>query len=245
MWLFCAFILVMAVLSFVEKALWLGIIFIFAAGVLSPIFQDWLWFKLWKEKKVDYGEEVKGIFLFLGGVIILFFALIVTKKMVAKKMDENIIFEQIEGFIKILMFVFYYIMLFMYQKGNKHSKYILFGTIYFFCIILSYIPLYDKEIAVSIINILPNNPQLELSILDFMFETIIQPIKEAILTYIIFDTVLPQNKIECKKEQDTYKQNFKSTEILKEDKKNEFKVSVNDNRTGINFNYIIKIRSRK
>ena len=85
MWLFCAFILVMAVLSFVEKALWLGIIFIFAAGVLSPIFQDWLWFKLWKEKKVDYGEEVKGIFLFLGGVIILFFALIVTKKMVAKK----------------------------------------------------------------------------------------------------------------------------------------------------------------
>ncbi|HAC02546.1 MAG TPA: hypothetical protein DCE63_01165, partial [Eubacterium sp.] len=84
----------------------------------------------------------------------------------------------------------------------------------------------------------PNDEKLTMESYNLLIEAIIEPIKEAILTYIIFDTVRKSkddkkdNKIENNRE----KINMQFDENIK------FKVDVKDNKTGYKYNYSISVK---
>ena len=97
---------------------------------------------------------------------------------------EILIFETT---LKIVFYSAYVIVAFMYHRENKKVKYSFFGLFYFLCIVISYIPL-DMFLGESNTVIL-------------FVDDILMPIKEAMLTYIIFDTAFDSNIRNIKKEE--------------------------------------------
>ena len=63
------------------------------------------------------------------------------------------------------------------------------------CILISYVPATDYKVVINILNCIPNTQKLDEESYVLMIDGILMPIKEAFLTYIIFDTVISEKYV--------------------------------------------------
>lgn len=66
------------------------------------------------------------------------------------------------------------------------------------CILISYVPATDYKVVINILNCIPNTQKLDEESYVLMIDGILMPIKEAFLTYIIFDTVISEKYVKEK-----------------------------------------------
>ncbi len=96
--------------------------------------------------------------------------------------------ESVKG-LQISMYIIYLIFLFMIKKVDKNIKYKVFGIWYGVFIALSFMPETLIQDIIRIMNMLFQE-KFDKAVYDLLFVGFIEPIKEAILTYIIFDTII-------------------------------------------------------
>lgn len=229
------FIFLIAIYCLIKGEI-VGFLMIFIIAILSfPLFQDWI------DKKYgiqsEYYKELRFFMTFFTPLICLLLAFGIIKIMSNQEYEEYMIIEIIKKFLQISIYIIYLVVFFMYSKkeSSQKNKYIFFGTVYFISVLISYIP---DETMVLILNNIPNDEKLTMESYNLLIEAIIEPIKEAILTYIIFDTVRKSkddkkdNKIENNREKIN----------MQFDKNIKFKVDVKDNKTGYKYNYSISVK---
>lgn len=224
-----------------------AIIFLLVAILVFPFVQD----RLDKKSKLEnkYYMELRGFLTFFSPIVLSLLALELAQIMTAHGYEDIYIIKRVEAVLQIIMYLLYLFILFMYNENDKKSKkrkYIIFGGIYCVCVLISYIP---NDIMVFILNKLSDNENFTLCSYELLIEAILNPIKEAILTYIMFDTVRElkktekHNKIEEDKESTENKTKETNTQSQYNDSA-EFEVEVKDNKTGHECSYEISVKQR-
>ena len=85
------------------------------------------------------------------------------------------------------------VVLFFYRKNDKSKKYIVFGVFYILCVALNFC----SESMVNMIVFFLNRVSTQnicLESYEMLYFNVLTPIKEAILTYIIFDVVFEKKE---------------------------------------------------
>ena len=112
--------------------------------------------------------------------------------------------EDIEAFVKafmrIAMYLAFIAVLVFYQKNDKRKRYIVFGLFYTFCVILHFCSETMVDMMVSFINMFSKN-DASLETYKMLYSYVLEPIKEAILTYIILDVVFDEKDNRKKEEE--------------------------------------------
>ena len=99
-----------------------------------------------------------------------------------------------------MYFIYFFIIAFV-STENKRKEYFIFGILYAICVLFSFIPSkFDENIARAL-NTVVVYQQMDKITYEYIIEAILTPIKEAVLTYIIFDTVFDSNAGSKKKEE--------------------------------------------
>lgn len=218
-----------------------AIIILLIAILLFPLVQDYY------DKKYsiqnEYYKELRFVLTFFTAIFALLLANVFINIMEVQGYEENLILDKVKELLQIIIYIVYLVVLFMYSKNeeSQKNKYILFGTIYFVFILISYIP---DDTMVLILNKIPD--ELTLCSYRLLIDAIIDPIKEAILTYIIFDTVMEtkkHNEIEEDKESTENKTEETNTQSQYNGSA-KFEVEVKDNKTGYECNYEISVKQK-
>ena len=100
--------------------------------------------------------------------------------------------EDIKAFMSITMYLLFIVVLF-YRKNDKSKKYIVFGVFYILCVALNFC----SESMVNMIVFFLNRVSTQnicLESYEMLYFNVLTPIKEAILTYIIFDVVFEKKR---------------------------------------------------
>ena len=100
--------------------------------------------------------------------------------------------------LKICVYFIYMIVIDFVSAENKRKEYYIFGIIYIICLLISFIPSKYNTIIVRLLNVIFGYQHMDEITYEFIIEAILMPIKEAVLTYIIFDTVKDNIKKEEK-----------------------------------------------
>lgn len=122
------------------------------------------------------------------------------------------------------MYIIYLFFLFMTKDWNKVKKYKIFGFIYVLSIILGYMSENMTNDIIDFLNFIHiTESPIDINVWELLVNGVLNPVKEAILTYIIFDTILKNeetDKGERAMTKDSKKEN-KDVEnhIIVEDKK--------------------------
>ena len=101
--------------------------------------------------------------------------------------------EDIKAFMSITMYLLFIVVLFFYRKNDKSKKYIVFGVFYILCVALNFC----SESMVNMIVFFLNRVSTQnicLESYEMLYFNVLTPIKEAILTYIIFDVVFEKKE---------------------------------------------------
>lgn len=245
MWIFTGIILVFGIVAFRQKAYIVAIMLFFITVICSPHVQD----KILKGQN-GYFQEIKMILTFLGVIFCLMVMQIYVNQMSAQGMGEADIFDKMEGYLKILVYLLYLGVIFLYKDESQFRNYIIFGIIYTVCVVVSYIPSGDKSMVVSILNKLTHSQDLNVESYNILIDDILMPIKESFLTYIIFDTVMHKdNKKNANKECEINDESLSENEMNNFENKNQKEVRytalVMDKENGNTYNYAIEIKNKK
>lgn len=240
MWIFTLMISVGAIYGFIEKDYINAIILCAFAVICSPLVQD----KILKGQN-GYFQEMKMILTFLGVIFCLMVMQIYVNQMSAQGIGEADIFDKMEGYLKILVYLLYLGVIFMYKDESQFRNYIIFGIIYMVCAVFSYIPSCDKSMVVSILNKLTHSQDLNVESYNILIDDILMPIKESFLTYIIFDTVMHKDNKECETEDESPLEDEMNDYENKNQKESKFAALVMDKESGNTYNYTIKIKNKK
>lgn len=185
-----------------------AVIFFVTAMILNPFFIDKIFYKI--GSKPDYFYFVTVLYGSMGWFI-------------ASTLCLNFGADY-QYALKIFMYIIYLIFLFMTKDWGRITKYKIFGVIYFVSIILGYM---SENMTDNLIGLLNNihmiDNLIDINVWALLVEGVLNPVKEAILTYIIFDTIMENEKAE-KGEKAMIKENKKENEsvenhIIIEDKK--------------------------
>ena len=115
--------------------------------------------------------------------------------MINHGVSNKVILSRMIAICKCLVYVIYLAIIFLYNDTNKKRKYFIFGITYMLCILISYVPATDYKVVINILNCIPNTQKLDEESYVLMIDGILMPIKEAFLTYIIFDTVISEKYV--------------------------------------------------
>lgn len=245
MGIFTVVILVFCIVAFRQKAYIAAIMLFFITVICSPPVQD----KILKVQN-GYFQEMKMILTFLGVIFCLMVMQIYVNQMSAQGMGEADIFDKMEGYLKILVYLLYLGVIFLYKDESQFRNYIIFGIIYTVCVVVSYIPSGDKNMVVSILNKLTHSQDLNVESYNILIDDILMPIKESFLTYIIFDTVMHKDNKEitnkeCGINDESLSENEMNNFENKNQKEVKYTVLVTDKENGNTYNYTIEIKNQK
>lgn len=199
--------------------------FALTAFIFSTLYNPHIWEKIFERfgiKTTHYLDFLKLqsfcanflIIIFIISSIVIFF----DKELI----NFSAINNEVVSILKIFYYFIYLFILYMCKSEYKTLKYFIFGVYYFICVILSFASPLISEQIIRILNYIPNI-NLDFVTYDLIVNTCLISIKEAILTYIIFDTVI-ENK---------HKELQTSTNILNEDINNDLVIEENKNDVGI------------
>lgn len=152
--------------------------------------------------ETKYIIGLKMMLCILGTIIAFVIAFVIFYKtgfIYKDKIEENF-----EAFLKISMFVVYLIIIYLCASENKCINYIVFGFFYCMFVVPSFFSVDITDEYIKLLNIISENSMNRESY-KILVEDYFVPIREAILTYIIFDTVIEckkKSKIEKKKDAD-------------------------------------------
>lgn len=147
-----------------------------------------------KQNNMDEETYIYGLKLMLcciGTVIALVIACIVFYKMYPS--DVSGTEENFEAILKITMFVVYLLIIYLCESENKSKNYRIFGLFYCMCVASSFFSVSLTDQFISLLNKIPGGG-MNMESYKILTEDLIIPIKEAILTYIIFDTAIESKK---------------------------------------------------
>lgn len=101
--------------------------------------------------------------------------------------------EDVKAFMSITMYLLFIMVLFFYHKNDKSKKYIVFGVFYTLCITLNYCSESMVDMIVFFLNRI-STQNICLESYEMLYCNVLTPIKEAILTYIIFEVVFEKKE---------------------------------------------------
>lgn len=192
-WIFISLIVLTAIYCFL-KGKWInGVICLILAFIYSPSILDKIAKKL--ELKIDYFYIFRFILSILAVFLILFTLLILEYIMTNHGVSNQVILSRMIAICKSLVYVIYLAIIFLYNDTNKKRKYFIFGITYILCTLISYVPDTDYKVVINILNCIPNTQKLDEESYVLIIDGILMPIKEAFLTYIIFDTVISEKYV--------------------------------------------------
>lgn len=113
--------------------------------------------------------------------------------------SNQVILSRMIAICKSLVYVIYLAIIFLYNDTNKKRKYFIFGITYILCTLISYVPDTDYKVVINILNCIPNTQKLDEESYVLIIDGILMPIKEAFLTFIIFDTVISEKYVKREK----------------------------------------------
>ena len=197
MWIFISLIVLTAIYCFL-KGKWInGVICLILAFIYSPSILDKIAKKL--ELKIDYFYIFRFILSILAVFLILFTLLILEYIMTNHGVSNQVILSRMIAICKSLVYVIYLAIIFLYNDTNKKRKYFIFGITYILCTLISYVPDTDYKVVINILNCIPNTQKLDEESYVLIIDGILMPIKEAFLTFIIFDTVISEKYVKREK----------------------------------------------
>lgn len=185
--------------------------------------------KRYNKKDTGYYQKARCIILFLAVIfLVLFMSFLVSI------LKESTV-ELIEMIMKMLMYIVYLAISFMYRDASKCQKYIVFGIFYIIYNLISFIPENFDVVIVNALNWMFRYQHLNIISYRLIIDGVIMPIKESALTYIIFDTVFDNidNKKKMEKQEETYNVIHKNSD--------EFQVLVEEQKTNMSKEYLIKV----
>ena len=190
MWIFIVSIVLIGIYLF-SKGQWInGIICSILAFCYSPFFLDKIAEKIGFVN--DYCYIVRFIVTILFVFLILFILIVFINIMTNYGVSGEVISSRSMAICKCLAYLGYFAIIFLYKDTNKTRKYFVFGITYILCTLISYIPNTDYNFIIKILNYLPSVKKLDQESYLLIIDGILMPIKEAFLTYIIFDTVISE-----------------------------------------------------
>lgn len=196
-WIFISLIVLTAIYCFL-KGKWInGVICLILAFIYSPSILDKIAKKL--ELKIDYFYIFRFILSILAVFLILFTLLILEYIMTNHGVSNQVILSRMIAICKSLVYVIYLAIIFLYNDTNKKRKYFIFGITYILCTLISYVPDTDYKVVINILNCIPNRQKLDEESYVLIIDGILMPIKEAFLTFIIFDTVISEKYVKREK----------------------------------------------
>lgn len=196
-WIFISLIVLTAIYCFL-KGKWInGVICLILAFIYSPSILDKIAKKL--ELKIDYFYIFRFILSILAVFLILFTLLILEYIMTNHGVSNQVILSRMIAICKSLVYVIYLAIIFLYNDTNKKRKYFIFGITYILCTLISYVPDTDYKVVINILNCIPNTQKLDEESYVLIIDGILMPIKEAFLTFIIFDTVITKKYVKREK----------------------------------------------
>lgn len=199
-----------------------------------PLIDDNINKKINNTEKNGYFQKVRIIISFLAVIVVILFVMGLVANMNPNYISEEKAFAISEIILKTLMYLIYLSITFMYRDIGKYPKYIFFGIFYCVCVIISFFPNeFDSTIA-NQLNCIFIYQHLDGSSYRLLIDGVIMPIKESILTYIIFDTAFDNvNSVRNMRTNDS------------EENDNVFYVHVKENTTNMKRTYLIKAKKRK
>lgn len=147
--------------------------------ITNPFFLNKLSLKMGNNKP-DYWYGTRTFFTWFG----IFLAYVVAV-CVFYSVKTSLTFQDVEAILKMAVFIIYFLVLFMYNDTDKFIKYLFFGVIYIISVLLSFS-------SISINNFIAQILKTDIQVYGMLVNDFVMPIKEAILTYIIFDTVFSE-----------------------------------------------------
>lgn len=196
-WIFISLIVLTVIYCFL-KGKWInGVICLILAFIYSPSILDKIAKKL--ELKIDYFYIFRFILSILAVFLILFTLLILEYIMTNHGVSNQVILSRMIAICKSLVYVIYLAIIFLYNDTNKKRKYFIFGITYILCTLISYVPDTDYKVVINILNCIPNTQKLDEESYVLIIDGILMPIKEAFLTFIIFDTVISEKYVKREK----------------------------------------------
>lgn len=196
-------------------------------------------------QKLDYLFALKMLLIF-GGVILAYIISILVFNFIGWE-NSGSEGQNYEAIFKMIMYIVYLFVLFFCKSSDKFSKYVIFGAYYFVCTILSFSTKEINNVFIRILNMIPDG-NLDTDTYNLLVNSFLVPIKESILTYIIFDTIIGYKGNYVESEDSTFYENIKECEKEKPtpeiDINDCFDVNVVDNVDGKNRRYQIKVNKR-
>lgn len=209
---------------------------LFILGIIAnPIFLDYMDQK-WGVGSSDYFYGLRLLLTGFGALIAPIFAIIVFAVTNKNVIDEKEALQNFDAILKMIVYIIYMIVLFMYKSEDRFFRYIIFGLFYFVCVILSFASQTINENIIKLLNHIPEGG-LDMESYGLLINDLIMPIKEAILTYIIFDTIIENH---YKKTDEDIRKN--KEDVAFADEVFEVEVWDRDGRENINYNVQVKKR---
>ncbi len=157
--------------------------------------------------------------------------------------QEEFILQEYKAILAICVYTAYFFILFLYDNEAKTKKYRIFGTFYLVCVIFSLLTENMDSFLIEIYNFVCEG-QLDKESYSLLIDGCLNPIKEAILTYIIFDTAIDAKNNVCSSSMNKVINNGLVRDdktLVKEDNNSEFEVKVLEVDIGTSKKYKIKI----
>lgn len=159
------------------------IIIIPIAILFCPIIQDLIFKKIGYEKEEKYFYYIKGL-LILIGFIIAYIVSVFLFGIINNGTEKDLL-----SIYRISLYITYLLILFLFFEESKKNKYIIFGLFYFITILLGYADGNVQSVFIDILNLFVEAKLDDVAYNFFLYDCM-HPIRESVLTYVLFDTVL-------------------------------------------------------
>ena len=143
-------------------------------------------------KEMDFSYLLRLLLLGTG----FFVAYSIANVIFLQLSTEDITVENYEAIFKILVYMIYLIVLFMFQNHDKTQKYIIFGIFYSGCVVLSFSSEMINSMIIDMLNLVPQG-NIDTESFKILVNDFFVPVKESILTYIIFDVIIEEKRVNC------------------------------------------------